>query len=78
MATGDEQPTVRDGLAAIRLLAETEGAAAQQRGVEEHISAMIMLVETVRDHVSDDTYAAIGRDLAANPLLRPIAAGRSQ
>lgn len=76
LASGQEQPTLRDGLAAVRLLAETQSVVSDQRGIGAYVAAMSTMIETVRDHVSDETFAAIGQDLAASPLVRPIATGR--
>jgi len=72
LTSGEEQPTVRDGLAAIRLLAETEGIAAQQRGVGDYETAMITLVEVVRESVSPETYAEIGERLSQDPVIRSL------
>lgn len=76
MANGDAIPEVRDGLAAARFIAQIEEAAVSQRDQGEHIEAMILLINTVRENVTPEQFESIGQAMSRDPMLRAIAAGR--
>ena len=71
--SGEVQPEIRDGIAAARLLAQTEEAAGQQAKIDDYVTAMGALIDTVREHVSDETFTKIGRALARDPIIRDLA-----
>ena len=69
------QPEIRDGLAAARLLAQTEEAAGQQAKIDDYVTALVTLIDTVREHVIDETFTKIGQALARDPIIRDLADG---
>jgi len=73
--SGEVQPEIRDGLAAARLLAQTEEAAGQQAKIDDYVTALVTLIDTVREHVIDETFTKIGRALARDPIIRDLADG---
>jgi len=73
--SGDVQPEIRDGIAAAKLIAAIEAAAGERNGIEDYVSAMVALIDTVREYVSDETFTNIGRALARDPIIRDLADG---
>jgi hypothetical protein len=73
--SGDVEPEIRDGIAAARLLAQTEEAAGQQAKIDDYVTAMVTLIDTVREHVTAETFTIIGRVLARDPIIRDLADG---
>jgi hypothetical protein len=73
MSAGEVQPTVGDGIAAAKLLAQTEAAASNHRTVDDYVTALLTLIDTVREHVTAETFTNIGRALVRDPMFRDLA-----
>jgi hypothetical protein len=71
--SGEVQPEIRDGIAAARLIAATEAAAGERNGIEDYVSAMVALMEVVKEIVPAPTFVEIGRSLARHPILKELA-----
>jgi hypothetical protein len=39
------------------------------------VTALVTLIDTVREHVIDETFTKIGRALARDPIIRDLADG---
>lgn len=74
--SGEVEPEIKDGLAAAKLIAATEAAAGAKSGIEDYVTAMIALIEVVREIVPAQTFIAIGQSLAGNPILKELARDR--
>jgi hypothetical protein len=78
LARGEIKATMRDTLAAARLLADIESAAEGEDGMDQlqaYADAMEQYFLTVQRIVSPEQWQQIGTALEANPVLKQIAAG---
>lgn len=71
LTAGDIEPDVRDALAAARLIAQVE--VETQFDAEQWTTAMLRLVDAVRQVATPEQFDAIGEVLARDPLLQEIA-----
>jgi hypothetical protein len=72
LVTGNLRPSVQDGLAAAKLIAEMEAAAGGQVDGEIWAEAMTRYFEVVRSVVPDDLWEVIGTALTTDPVLKSI------
>jgi hypothetical protein len=72
LVTGNLQPSVQDGLAAAKLIAEMEAASGGQVDGEIWAEAMTRYFEVVRSVVPDDLWEVIGSALMTDPVLKSI------
>lgn len=72
LVTGNLRPSVQDGLAAAKLIAEMEAAAGGQVDGEIWAEAMTRYFEVVRSVVPDDLWEVIGTALMTDPVLKSI------
>jgi len=71
--SGDVEPDIRDGIAAAKLIAATEAAAGEQAGIEDYVTAMVALIEVVRETVPAPMFVEIGQSLTRHPILKELA-----
>ena len=64
----DVEPEIRDGIAAA-----TEPAAGERADIEDYVSAMVALIEIVRETVPAQTFVEIGQALSCHPSLKELA-----
>lgn len=72
LVTGGLRPSIQDGLAAAKLVAEMEAAAGGQIDGEIWAEAMTRYFEVVRSVVPDDLWEVIGSALMTDPVLKSI------
>jgi hypothetical protein len=72
LTTGSLRPTIQDGLAAAKLIAELEAAAGGSVDAEIWAQAMTRYFEILRDMLPDDLWEAYAARLTTDPVLRSI------
>ena len=43
--------------------------------MDDYVTALVTLIDTLREHVTAETFAMIGRALARDPIIRDLAGG---
>jgi hypothetical protein len=71
--SGEVEPEIKDGIAAAKLIAATEAAAGDRNQIEDYVTAMVALIDVVREIVPAQTFVEIGQSLARNPILKELA-----
>ena len=71
--SGDVEPDIRDGLAAAKFIAAIEAAAGERNGIEDYVSAMVALMEVVKEIVPAPMFVEIGQSLSRHPILKELA-----
>jgi hypothetical protein len=61
------------GIAAAKLIAATEAAAGNETASRTYITAMVALIEVVRETVPAQTFVEIGQSLACHPIHKEMA-----
>jgi hypothetical protein len=72
LVSGSLRPTIQDGLAAAKLVAEMEAASGGQIEGEIWAEAMTRYFEIVRACVPDEIWEGIGQALIVDPVLKSI------
>jgi hypothetical protein len=71
--SGEVEPEIKDGLAAAKLIAATEAAAGDRNQIDDYVTAMVALIDVVREVVPAHTFVEIGQALSRNPILKELA-----
>lgn len=74
IARGEVEPTVRDGLAALRLIAQVESQAGDRHTAHEFVTVMMHLIEMARDIMTPQQWDKWTDRVATNPILRDLMA----
>lgn len=74
IANGEAEPTVRDGLAAAKLLAELGAYDGSSVDQQAYVDAFVAYHETAEQVMGKEEFARFGAALAQNPVLKQLAA----
>ena len=75
--SGELEPDIKDGLAAAKLIAAMESAAGDRDQIEDYVTAMVALIDVVREVAPAQMFVEIGQSLARHPILEALARDRA-